>query len=1412
MKKVTFWACVTVAASATLSAFAGSGDFVVTVNGTRADLAFDAVPYARTIYLVWGAADAGRGTNGWDNVAACGTAAADSSSADVALPAGYDPAAHLARFVLIDRYDSASYVADGLVAQWDGIDNAGRGLHDAATTTWKDLVGTNDFTCADLSFTDTCGHLPYGKRATVPFSLPAASVKTVETVVRTDSTLQLSAGLNGRVDIVSVGMDGVICYRGDGWNVHAIFVNPTTRQAYYVGNPQSPLDAAALVQQDRTYSAVFRQDFVASDMRINNALFVRGIEKDRLHTTTSGFGHTKNTMIGLTRGPTWFSSIRIYDRALTAGERRHNERVDAVRFRGAEPPQTVSHLLGAASAPAPFRVGHWNIGHFSLGLNGTSTIAPADAAAKAAAYNAFFDEMAADWMGFCEYSADFTSDGSVKTRDAILSRYAVGSVGPTSGYNCNAAFATPRFEIVETVTNYFLHHDQNRYYLAHRVAIDDAREAWFVQAHLDFSDETFRAEQIRDLIDDFADYPRVVIAGDFNTVLHNADGTTQMKWDDVALFTAAGYTPAETTQRGLSARVIDNVFARGFATEDVSIHPHQSLSDHRATSCTLRPLAAGEVQLPPPPPPMHYTGQARVPAIAANPAYTVSVEGDATAVGDYPVTVALADPATTRWSDGSTTNLQYTFTVTKARNGWTAPPTFSKFRWTRGEAPGVLAPGVSAYGTPAASLTPEQLAALGEGTWTVNVAVAETSDYFGCSTSLTFRVVEPFLYTLHTNGTPVVDLTFGTWPEARTLYVAWGGTDGGEDIDAWEHVREAATVPANATSISGVALPEGVGTSCGSVRFFIRSYCDTFDYVRDGLVGLWDAKDNAGPYLHDANSAFWTNLVGGASFPKPSAGWTFNEDHLFLGRAVQPSLSLATLKNFTARTAEIVCHTDSDFDFTQTGRSAILNAGNDGLVCYRGADNNIIHAIFVNSEDRWAYYMPNRNSPYNTIANATSFNSFSINSYPAAEQSSLYVNGSLFVQGTTGRFHIDKTSYSHNSNLKIGLDRGKAYISSVRLYDRVLTAAERRRNLGVDQDRYLGGRGHLAATGLIKVPVPFSVDRIRAGAAVTGATLHFTAADGDRAIYFASGARDAGASMDDWQQSVRVGTAPAGASVATVSFPEGVETGGFRFFLVSAPGAAAYVQDGLVAQWDAVENGGAGLHVAGAAVWKDLAGSYDFNFSSRAHAFADGLLSLPKGSAVTVTLAEFADCTNKTVEIVCRTDEGFDTTSNSRADIVNAGNDCAICYRGGQGYMILGIYVNPADRKAYYTDNTASPHNTAAQIRALTSYSLAYDAGDYAKNSSLRVNDDVFTTGVSSSQPYNYYYSTGSGFAHNQKAQIGLTRGNQYIASLRIYDRVLTAAERTANYKVDRARFLAPAPRDVSPYTVAHAGTALIFR
>ena len=35
-----------------------------------------------------------------------------------------------------------NYVKSGLIALWDGIENAGWGVHNASATTWKDLVGS----------------------------------------------------------------------------------------------------------------------------------------------------------------------------------------------------------------------------------------------------------------------------------------------------------------------------------------------------------------------------------------------------------------------------------------------------------------------------------------------------------------------------------------------------------------------------------------------------------------------------------------------------------------------------------------------------------------------------------------------------------------------------------------------------------------------------------------------------------------------------------------------------------------------------------------------------------------------------------------------------------------------------------------------------------------------------------------------------------------------------------------------------------------------------------------------------------------------------------------------------------------------------------------------------------------------
>ncbi len=37
-------------------------------------------------------------------------------------------------------YSSASYKREGLLAQWDAIDNAGTGVHDPDATVWKDIA------------------------------------------------------------------------------------------------------------------------------------------------------------------------------------------------------------------------------------------------------------------------------------------------------------------------------------------------------------------------------------------------------------------------------------------------------------------------------------------------------------------------------------------------------------------------------------------------------------------------------------------------------------------------------------------------------------------------------------------------------------------------------------------------------------------------------------------------------------------------------------------------------------------------------------------------------------------------------------------------------------------------------------------------------------------------------------------------------------------------------------------------------------------------------------------------------------------------------------------------------------------------------------------------------------------------
>ena len=85
---------------------------------------------------------------------------------------------------MANAYTSASYVQDGLIAQWDGIDNAGTGVHNPGAKIWKDLAGNYDLTLLPKGGWSEEGNalVVNGAAAVCTNSLPA--YKTIEVVYK----------------------------------------------------------------------------------------------------------------------------------------------------------------------------------------------------------------------------------------------------------------------------------------------------------------------------------------------------------------------------------------------------------------------------------------------------------------------------------------------------------------------------------------------------------------------------------------------------------------------------------------------------------------------------------------------------------------------------------------------------------------------------------------------------------------------------------------------------------------------------------------------------------------------------------------------------------------------------------------------------------------------------------------------------------------------------------------------------------------------------------------------------------------------------------------------------------------------------------------------------------------------------
>lgn len=228
----------------------------------------------------------------------------------------------------------------------------------------------------------------------------------------------------------------------------------------------------------------------------------------------------------------------------------------------------------------------------------------------------------------------------------------------------------------------------------------------------------------------------------------------------------------------------------------------------------------------------------------------------------------------------------------------------------------------------------------------------------------------------------------------------------------------------------------------------------TLDYVQDGLYYQLDGIENAGRGVHDATASTWTDLTGNGRNATFINGKTWKNNACYLaGMTSDHMAKIAGLPSMTSFTVEIVHKQYAKENYARLYDSEAYYGDDQSkrFSCLFGTSlytNSCSFSIGVNEDLN-----------YNLIsAEDTSPRSFSVipsmsGSFASA---SVYVNG-VYVQtvSQTKSRAGTPSSYIDVANRSNTLDRGANMdVYAIRVYNRVLTAAEIDRNYAVDKVRF----------------------------------------------------------------------------------------------------------------------------------------------------------------------------------------------------------------------------------------------------------------------------------------------------------------------------------------------------------------------
>ncbi len=248
--------------------------------------------------------------------------------------------------VQADGVNAFSYIQKGLVACYDGIENAGVGVHDPNATTWVDLTGngndgtvTTGITWGDAGWVSV-GSVP--RPVTLGTGIAAVTGSETFTMEFTGTRATTGRGiLFGQYD-VDYSVNFEFAADGTGTTANALrlhFLNGlaggtlnqyTTRETLSYANGDSATLALTTAPKERgLWRDGVRGTFSNTTLSTNEIV-------NRVTDCPSAIGGDFRGGNGIPFIGTC-NAFRLYDRVLTADELSINTAVDAVRFRGADP-------------------------------------------------------------------------------------------------------------------------------------------------------------------------------------------------------------------------------------------------------------------------------------------------------------------------------------------------------------------------------------------------------------------------------------------------------------------------------------------------------------------------------------------------------------------------------------------------------------------------------------------------------------------------------------------------------------------------------------------------------------------------------------------------------------------------------------------------------------------------------------------------------------------------------------------------------------------------------------------------------------------------------------------------------------------------------------------------------------------